>query len=159
MAKTNKPIYCWDTGVLLAWLLQEKIYPLADIALVVDAIDKESANLLIPAPVFSEVFEMSLTRAQKDQFQGFIDRSNIFPADLTMPIARRASQIREAGHNEHPQRKLKTVDAQIIATALSYNADVLHAFDSDLLKLNGHATVNGLKISKPIPLDGQKGLC
>lgn len=159
MGKISKPTYCWDTCTLLAWIKQEKEHPLADISLVVDEIDKKKANLLIPAPVFSEVFEMDLSAEQREVLRGFIVRSNVQPADLTMPIAQRASELRASGHKERPKRKIKTIDAQIAATALGYEVDMLHALDDDLLKLNGKPYMDGLRILKPIPKDGQKGLC
>lgn len=158
MATRKKPKYCWDTGTLLAWLYNEENAPLSDIAEVVREIDADSAVLVVPVPVFSEIFQGRLTDEQRVVLNEFRKRSNVIPMDLTLAISELAAEIREAAHAEKPKRKLKTIDAQIAATAIAASVDELHALDSDLLQLNDHATVKGLKIRIPGSSSGQKGL-
>jgi predicted nucleic acid-binding protein len=158
MAAINKPKYCWDTNTLLAWLREEPTAPLADIQQVVREVDNKEANLVIPIPVFSEVFQGRLTQEQRDLLDKFRQRSNVILMDLTLPIASEAAEIRERGYAENPTRKLKTLDAQIAATAIASGADVLHALDHDLLSLDGHDTVRKLRIKRPAPSSGQRGL-
>jgi predicted nucleic acid-binding protein len=158
MSKTERPLYCWDSTTFIAWLKEEESAPLGDIALVVREIDTKEANLLIPATVFSEILEAHLDSNQKDQLEAFLMRSNVVSADLTVPISRRAAAIRDRGLQENPKRKLKTPDAQILATALAHHADALHTLDPDLLKINGHPTAEGQAITRPIPASGQRGL-
>jgi predicted nucleic acid-binding protein len=155
---TKKPKYCWDTNTLLAWLCEEATAPLADIALVVNEIDSGRASLVIPVPVFSEVFQGRLTLEQKEILVKFRQRSNVIPMDLTLTISEEAAEIRERGYAEKPVRKLKTLDAQIAATAIAANVDELHALDDDLLHLDGHPTVKGLRIKRPGLTSGQRGL-
>ena len=44
---SDRPTYCWDTNVFLAWLSEESTAPLADIDLVRGEIDRGEANLLV----------------------------------------------------------------------------------------------------------------
>ena len=50
---SNRPTYCWDANVFLAWLGEEATAPLADIDLVRGEIDKGEANLLVPVIAYS----------------------------------------------------------------------------------------------------------
>jgi len=158
MAKKQKPIYCWDTTTLLAWLKNEDSAPLADIALVVQEIDSGDATLVIPTTVYTELLEAALSTEQQAVLDAFLKRSNVISADLTVAIARRAADIRHRGHCETPKRKVRTPDSQMAATALALSAAALHTLDSDLLRLNNHPTAECLRITKPIPLSGQHGL-
>ena len=158
MPKGNKPKYCWDTTTALAWLGEEESAPLADIALVVQEIDANEAILIMPATVYSEILEAEFTPEQLATFEAFLKRSNVHSVDLTPEIARRAAAIRQRGREEKPKRKLKTPDAQILATAIAYGADALHSLDRDLLQLNGHGTAERMTILKPIPMSRQRGL-
>lgn len=45
--------------------------------------------------------------------------------------------------------KLRTSDAIHLASAMRIRADALHTFDDGLLKLDGKAAVNNLRICKP----------
>lgn len=143
---------------MLAWLLEEATAPLADIAIVVSEIDNKDAHLLIPATVYSEILMGALTKEQKNNLDAFVRRSNVESVDLTVNIASKAAEIRERGHRERPERKVKAADSHMAATAIMHNATVLHSLDKDLLHLDGHATVENLAITKPRPISGQKGL-
>ncbi len=160
MAKSKKlPAYCWDTGTLLAWLLEEESAPLSDIAAVVKEVDAGSAALVLPASVFSEVLMARFNDEQKKVLAKFRQRSNVILADMTVPIAEEAGEIRSRAYAEIPPRKLKAPDAQIAATAIAYQVKELHALDRDLLQLDGHPTVNGLAIKLPRPVTTkQRGL-
>jgi hypothetical protein len=48
MTNDGKPIYCWDASVFLAWIYDEAAAPLADIAQVVEEIDKNAAVMVVP---------------------------------------------------------------------------------------------------------------
>lgn len=43
MTNDGKPVYCWDASVFLAWINDEAAAPLADIAQVVEEIDKNAS--------------------------------------------------------------------------------------------------------------------
>ena len=158
MNKTNRPKYCWDTSVFLAWISAEKGSPLDDIALVVDEIDTNKADLIVSAIVYSEVLDAKHSKKTVDQFQRFLKRSNVLSVDLTIGIAKKASEIRSRALVSKEKRRLRTPDASVIATAIVYGADVLHSLDPHILNLNGSAVVDGLKIHSPCLVSGQKAL-
>ncbi|HVC98954.1 MAG TPA: PIN domain-containing protein [Pirellulales bacterium] len=162
MTKDGKPVYCWDTSVFLAWINEEQDAPLSDIIQVAEEIDRNEAIMVVPVTVPTEIFTSTMTAEQKHKFSRFLKRSNVINATITFAIATKAREIREAGHAMKPVRKIKTPDAQIIATAIIYQCDALHSLDdrgSGPLKLNGMAAVDHLRIEKPIKFSGQKGLC
>jgi predicted nucleic acid-binding protein len=157
----SKPIYCWDTTVFLAWLNEEASAPLADIDLVAKEIDAGEAILVVPVTIASEVLDSKLNGDQRAKLTAFLKRSNVINADTTLAIAQKAGEIRSAGLAMKPQRKIKTPDATIIATAMLYKCDALHSLDdrgNGPLKLNGLPIVGGLKICKPVATGGQRGL-
>ena len=156
MGKAKRPKYCWDTSVFLAWMKAEEGAPLDDIAAVADEIDNGSADLIVPVTIYTEVLEAKHTRKEIEKFQLFLKRSNVQSVDTTVGIAQKASEIRSRALKE--RRKLKTPDAQVIATAIIYGADVLHSLDPDIVNLSGSRVVDGLRISSPLPITGQQAL-
>ncbi len=156
MSKTKRPKYCWDTSVFLAWIKAEEGVPLDDIELVADEIDGDKADLIVPVTIYTEVLEAKHTKKQIKQFQLFLKRSNVQSVDTTIGIAQKASDIRSKALKEGC--KLKTPDATVVATAIIYGADVLHSLDQHILGLNGSAASEGLRISLPRLITGQKAL-
>lgn len=152
----NKPTYSWDASVFIAWLRQESTAPLADIGVVVDQIDAQTANLLVSVVAYAEILSAKHSAEQMQWFQDFMRRSNVTVADTTQTIALRVEQIRSAGLAEG--RKIKTPDATFAATAIVHGADVLHSLDPDLLNLNGSKIVDGLRITRPMDIGGQHAL-
>jgi len=148
--------YSWDTSVFIAWIAEEQDKPLADIQVVVEEINFGKAVLIVPVTVYTEILRTKYTQEQLDKFDGFLKRSNVIRVDTTFPIAQKASRIRGMGEAEN--RKIKTPDAIIMATAILYKADVLHSFDPDQLNLHESIIVDGLRITRPISLTGQRGL-
>ena len=158
MSKSRRPKYGWDTSVFLAWIGQEECYPLDDIALVADEIDASRADLIMSAIVYSEILEAKHSKQQMKQFQMFLKRSNVIVVDVTIGMAQKAAEIRGKAAKAKEKRRLKTPDAIVIATALVYGADVLHSFDPHLVNLSGTAIVDGLKITHPHLITGQRAL-
>jgi len=152
-SKTN---YAWDTCIFIAWLCEEAGAPLVDIGLVVDEIDTDKSNLIVSVTTFSEILETKYSPDQIDKLNQFLQRSNVIKVETSFKIAKKASGIRSAASREG--RKVETPDAQIVATAIVYGADVLHTLDDKLLALNGSPIVDGLKIETPKPLSGQAAL-
>jgi predicted nucleic acid-binding protein len=153
---SNNPTYCWDTSVFIAWLKEEPDKPLADIEAVVSELDAKKAVLVVPVTVFTEMQPSKFTTEQWDRFQKTVRRSNVVVANTTPAIAQKGSPLRDRAEAEG--RKIKTGDATIIATAIAYRVDALHTFDPRLINLNGSRIVEGLRITQPLPLSGQKGL-
>jgi predicted nucleic acid-binding protein len=153
----SKPIrYSWDTSVFIAWMAEEQDKPLADIQVVVEEINTGKAVLIVPVTVYTEILRTKYTQEQLDKFDGFLKRSNVIKVDTTFPIAQKASRIRAMAEAEN--RRIKTPDATIIATAILYKAEVLHSFDPHQLNLDQSNIVDGLRISPPISVGGQHGL-
>ena len=150
--------YAWDTSVLVAWLCDEPGAPLDDIGLVVDEIDrdKDPAVLILAVTIFTEILETKHTPEEIDKLSKFLSRSNVLKVETTFKIAKKAGEIRDAALAQG--RKIKTPDAQILATAILYDADVLHTLDDQLLNLSGSVIVDGLKITLPELLGGGKSL-
>lgn len=149
------PIYCWDSCVFLAWFKQESDKPLGDIALVVNEIDARKATLLLSVTTYEEVLDEEGSDAVR-KFRDYLKRSTVETANVDMRVAEKVADIRNTAKAEG--MNIKVPDAQIIATAIIYQADVLHSFDDKVLRFDRSPIVDGLKIVKPIPLSGQRGL-
>ena len=142
--------YCWDTGFLLAWLMNEPHAPLFEMALIVDRVDAGDAVLVLPVTVVSEVLMTRHPPRFATQFERFLLQPHVDVVNTTLPIARRAARIREIGLAERPRRKLRTPDAQILATATLKRCHVLHTLDArHLLKLDGKPQADGVPIERP----------
>lgn len=153
----KKPKYAWDTSVFLAWLADEAGAPLADIAAGARQIDDGNAVLIVSVTAYSEVLEAKHTKEDMDKFRGFLKRSNVVVQEVTLVVAEKVQDIRSKGLAD--SRKIKTADAQHLATAILCKADVLHSLDDDMLNLDGRAIVDGLRIKKPVLYDGQTVWC
>lgn len=150
----KKPIYCWDTCVFLAWFKEEQDKPLADIALVVHEIESRSASLLLSVTTYEEVLDIEGGAVHK--FRDYIKRPYVETANVDTRIAERVAAMRNAAAQDG--MNIKVPDAQIIATALQYKADVLHTFDDKVLRFHKKPIVEGLRIEHPMPLSRQQGL-
>lgn len=149
-------VYCWDTSVFFAWLKAEACHPLADIGLVIDAVECGKAAMIIPATAYEELCYSRLSSECRALFDRFIQRSNVIGADLTPPIIKKAAQV--INRSQDAQLVTRLRDARIAATAIVLRATVLHSVDPDLTRLNGSEIVDGIRICKPVPFDGQRGL-
>ncbi len=152
----NKINYAWDSCTVIAWFCEEPGAPLDDMALVVGEIDAERANLVISVVTYSEILESKYTESQRQKFELFLKRSNVVTVDTTIPVARKAAKIRDAALRE--SRKIKTPDATILAASVMLGVDVLHTLDDQLLALSGSPVVDGLQITKPCLISGQRAL-
>jgi predicted nucleic acid-binding protein len=150
---SKKPNYAWDSSVFLAWLGEEAGAPLADIAAVAQQIDDGYANLIVSVTAYAEVLEARHSREQMEKFRPFLKRSNVVVFEVTLGVAEKVQGIRSKGLAEN--RKIKTADAQHMATAILCKADVLHSLDARMLSLDAHAIVDGLRIKRPVLHDGQ----
>lgn len=148
--------YAWDSGVFIAWLCEEATAPLGDIDLVVREIDGARASLILSVMTYSEILESKYNNDQLNKLDMFLRRSNVIKVDTTIPIARKAAQIRDVGLRE--KRKIRTPDATIIATAILHKAHVLHTLDEGILSLNGTKIVDGLPITVPCLKSGDRSL-
>lgn len=157
MAK--KPRYCWDTSVFISWFEAESRSDTPSMKAVVHEIEKKEAILVVPVIVYTELLELHHSESVLADFRRFLKRSNIQVANITMGLAEKAEQIRTRAGKEKPARKVKTPDALYLSCSLKTSVDMLHSFDTDMLKLNGSPTVEGLRICTPRTLSGSQNLC
>lgn len=118
MPKIRPTVYCWDTSVILAWLCQDETQPLDDIDLVVREIDrspKHGASLLFSVTTVTELLQIIPGTDATAMFERFCERRNVRVANIDMALAAKAAKIRNSALGT--RRKLKTPDAQVIATA------------------------------------------
>src|SRR5262245_51358576 len=97
MTTDNRPVYCWDTSVFLAWLNEEAGAPLIDIDHVAQEIDKNKAVLVVPVTIISEILDSKLSGDQRAKLNAFLKRSNVINANTTLAIAMKARELRDAG--------------------------------------------------------------
>lgn len=158
MARPAKKTYYWDTCCFIAWITakghpNEVLDGLDDVA---KEVTENRAALFTSVITETEILEGKLTPDEISRFQNLFKRRNVNQITLDQRIARRASEIR----SYYSQRgiKIKTPDAQHLATALIYGADEFHTLDgggerqrpSDLLRLNGDVAGFPLHIRKPL---------
>lgn len=120
----KRPIYCWDSSAILGWFNEEEDKPLDDMALVIDEVCKDEAVLLLSVTVYCEVLCVGKGTNGAKKFRSFLDRSTVEMVNVTPPIASLTAKLREKEIEQG--RKLRTPDAQILATAMLYQASVLH---------------------------------
>jgi hypothetical protein len=117
---------------------------------------------IVPVVIYTEILSAKHTQKQQDAFNAFLLRSSIERVDGTFEIARKAEEVRSRGitsaKKASQQRKIKTPDATIIATAIVQRADALHSLEPKHHSLSGSPMVDGLKICLPVAFGGQKGL-
>ena len=157
----NKPRYCWDTSVFLAWLNAEPTAPLADIERLVDDVHANRAIPITSVVTYTEMLRARHTAKQIKAFDDFLKRSNVVRVEVSFAIAQKAEEIRSKAitlFKKGQQRTIKTPDAQIIATAILQKANVLHSLEPQHCNLSGHSVVDGLLITLPRDLSGQKTL-
>lgn len=151
-----KRIYSWDSSVFLAWLKGEECHPLADMEQVAAEVTDGSAFMLVSTQAYEEIQFSRCTPEQLKKIQAFLSRTNVELAQQTPAITRKAAEIVSESLAAGLVTKIK--DARIVATAIVLDASVLHSVDDGLLRLSGKDIVDGLIISKPVSLTGQKGL-
>ena len=113
-----------------------------------DAVAAGDARLVLSTVVLAEIIPSRSLDGVGDALEEFILAPGVTLAPADERIARRASAVREAGHAERPERKLRTPDALILATAILH-ADVLHSADRHMLAVGGGPVVGGFPITPP----------
>ncbi len=150
---SKRTVYAWDATVLLAWLEEDENAPLGGIDSVVQEIDGGTATLIVSVVAHTEVLRAKHSEEQMQKFRAFLERSNVLVVNVDLRIAEKAEEIRSKGLEA--KRKIKTPDAQHMASAIVYHAEVFHTLDDKLIGLSGTKIVDGLTISKPISSSGQ----
>jgi predicted nucleic acid-binding protein len=139
------PKYYWDAGVFLALMHNDKPPDdMAGLLEVVDMADTGEAFVITSVETVTEVLDRPGHPPARERFRKIFERPNYRMVQKSLAIGEKAADLREK------VPKLQAPDATHLATALLYKVDELHTFDGDdLLKLDGKAVVEGLKIRKP----------
>lgn len=157
MPRGNKKIYYWDTCCFIAWITgkcfsDEVLDGLREIA---KEITENRAILCTSVTTETEILEGKLTAEEMVKFENLFKRRNVIQITLDHRISKLASEIRS--FYDKRGIKIKTPDAQHLATAIIYGADEFHTMDgggqrarpSDLLRLNGDVAGRPLHIRMP----------
>lgn len=132
---TGKPeLFYWDTGPLLAYLLDET-RPGNEMDGVYEQmrrVDAMEAQLAISTIMRIEILETTLQKSQQDKFQLLIQRPNIHVYPVTYAIAEMAQEIRKRTYAMKPVDGFPEVDVPDsihLATAIWARCDKFLTFD------------------------------
>lgn len=161
--KAGRRIFYWDAVVFIAWLKAETCWP-RSVTIGMDDVAREvhsNRALLFTSTITStEIFQGTLSKAQKDKLTALLQRTNVNRIAPDTRVTDRASAIREF-YNARGI-KIKTPDAIHLATAIIYKADEMQTMDgldtqtgrkTKLLALNGDVAGYKLTIVNPYPLN------
>lgn len=104
-----------------------------------DLFDQQKLILIVPTIVICEL-AASDKQITADDFSRLLLRSNIEQADITLPIAIAAGELRKAVRSDTStdgKKNLKTPDAIIVAAANHLRADFLISGDAHMLRMDG----------------------
>ena len=152
--KNGKPVYSWDSSVLLKWINGE-VEPadtVAGIADVVSKVDQGKCYLVFSQLIRVEALANRAGQSIRGKVEEALQRENVVVADVDSRIARKAAEIREYCARLEPARNVKTPDAIHLATAIVHAADELHIQDGQIENLSDEIQkVYGLKVGPPTP--------
>ena len=163
MKKADRRQIYWDTACWLAWLQDERFWPIDVIAGLEDVVSAAEAGTIVlftSITTRGEIFLGSLDQDQKDKWAKLMRRSNVQEINSDARIFDRAAAIREWHHNR--DQRVQLPDALHLATAILYRADEFQTLDGlekegrklkGLLALSGDVQGYNLKIVHPYPLD------
>lgn len=161
---TGKPKFYWDTAPLIAWITDEKRddpAEMAGLAEVLELVDRGKAILMTSVLWRAEVFDSSLTTAQKKKLESIFDGRSVIELGIDSRIMTLTSEIRAMQSQSRKKDALKTLtvpDAVHLASAIHYGASEFHTFDGarklgrnrgGLLTLDGNVGGHRLKICIP----------
>lgn len=139
-------LICWDSSVVIDWVLDQKSKNperIPAIRSVFDGVEDGRHQLAVSALVHAEVLESTTPADAMQKFRAFMnDTEMVDVIAVDVPIAEKAREIRDRA-----SKRIKTPDALHLATAIAGGADVFHTFDRGLLSLSGADEVDGLVIT------------
>lgn len=157
----TSPKYYWDAPVWLGWLLED--FPEADMQglhEVVAEADSGNAVIVTSTIVRGEVLPSTMDADARTRFEGFLKRSNVLEAAVDPRISTLMGELRDYYKVQKDAGKITKalggMDAVHLATAIHYDVDEFHTFDSGgkgkqlgLLGLSGNVAGHTLIICKP----------
>jgi len=156
-SKHDEPVILWDSCVFLAWLKEEKDKPLDDIREFIKDFEAGKKALQISVLSYAEVLDIvkpnePLAATAGTRFRQWVKRPSVEVLDVDPRIADKAGELKEktiALRATVPKAVLKIPDALIAATAMIYEADILHTFDPDMLNVAPHGIFGTLSVTMP----------
>jgi hypothetical protein len=152
--KNGKPVYQWDTSILLKWINGET-EPEDTVAGIADVIQKTDAGrcyLVFSQIVRAEAFANEAGMSIQNEVEGALQRQNVVVVDVDSRVARLAGEIRGYCLGLEPKRKMKTPDAIQVATAIVQAVDELHIQDGQIENLSAELQDKyNLKVCLPPP--------
>jgi len=159
--KSGKPVYCWDSSILIAWLQNEKreAGEMEAVTAIASENDDSKCIIAVSSIVRVEVLESKMPKKAGQTFIDFLDRQYVVDQNPNHAILNIAHNIRDYYQKDPKYQKTVTLpDAIHLATAIYLKADEFHTFDGHgkkdkgigLLRLNGSVAGHSLKIVSPI---------
>lgn len=149
--------YYWDACLFLAWLKDEKRRQgeMEGIREQVERVRRNEIRVITSALTYSEVTAAKIPNETADAFANVMQRKNIRLIDVSVPIARKAGELKDF-YAAKGGKRLGTPDAIHLATAIIYQAKEFHTFDQNnsggtlgLIPLSGDVAGHNLTICKP----------
>lgn len=138
-------------------LTEDTTHPLSDIELVIRQVTEKKITLIVPVILAFEVSRVKHTSEKFRKFEAFLRRSNVSVVDITLPIALKASEVRDEAMKI--DKVLKRADALIMATAIVHRVDELQTVDGrHLLRLHGTPAACGVPVVRPRGAYGERHL-
>ena len=113
-----------------------------------DAVRAGRARLILSAIVLAEYLPARTPSADAAEIDRLLIEPQVSVEPVTVPLAKGASALREAGFAGRPPRRLKTPDALVLVTAAAA-ADRLHSPDPHVRGFDGHPLLGGLPVTLP----------
>jgi predicted nucleic acid-binding protein len=133
---------------------------MAGLAAVAEAVDRGRAVLMISVLWRGEVFESSLSIAQRRKLDDLFAARSVEELSIDSRVMTLAAEIRsfhKQSKSKSAQRNIRLPDAIHLASAIHYEANEFHTFDGakvggaagGLLTLSGNVAGHSLKICRP----------
>lgn len=156
----NKPIFYWDSCIFISWLKREsRPEPGVNEGLeeIVKQVHDNNVYLITSALTKAEILESTLPKEGAEKLEGVLKRRNVRVIETNERVWEKAHDIRDYYKREPGGRTLSLPDAVHVATAILYDADVLHTLDLEdkqnrpraLIPLSGNVAGYPLTIVMP----------
>ena len=149
--RKGKPVYYWDSSVILAWISNEsrKHGEMEGLAEIVRMVTNNDAIVITSVATRTEVLKADLSNDSQALFDRLFQRQNMEFKDITTPISDLASEILKH-YKQANQKNMSFADAQHLATAIIFKVDEVHTFDEKhMISMSGNVAGHTLKICKP----------
>lgn len=138
MKKSGKSIVYWDSGVWISVIGKKKTEKIFDrYVYAMERVKRGDVRLVLSQIVRLELYQTNLSQENREHFSKILQLPNVEPLSVNMRIIEIASDLQREAGTAVLGKRLKSVDAIHLATAIYAQAGELYAGDGDLLKLNG----------------------